>query len=373
MTATPWTFSIPTTIRFGCGVAKELPAIARQYGRRPIVVTGSRLAGDALVAGLRDALDGAPLFSGVTPNPTVEQVDALARIIRDEHRDVVVAIGGGSPIDCAKAASALAVSDAASIREFHSGGRALGSAHLPLVAVPTTAGTGTEVTPISVLDDPAANIKAPLAAPALYPVSAVVDPELTVSMPRFTTAATALDALAHALEGYWSRNHQPICDLAAREAARLVLGNLAAVLENPSDLEGRAALSRAALLGGLAFQLPKNAMVHACAFPLASRHHLAHGTACALTLEFAIRFNAEAIPERLNAFAQYCGFDSPNAVADEVGKLKRLGGLPCSLSEAGILAEAVPQLIDESFHPLIKNNPREVTRQDLERMYAELA
>ena len=373
MNPTPWTFSLPTTIRFGCGVSKELPELARCYGRRPIVVTGSTLINEPNIASLIAVLDASAVFSGVTPNPTVEQVDALAQRIRDEQCDVVVAIGGGSPMDCAKAASALAASDAASIRAFHSGGRSLGAAHLPLIAVPTTAGTGSEVTPFAVLDDAAANLKAPLASPSLYPAYALVDPELTLSLPHFTTAATALDTLTHALEAFWSRNHQPLCDLAAQESARLVFGNLAAVLDTPTALERRENLSYAALLGGMAFQLPKNAMVHACSMPLSKRHHLAHGAACALTLEFAIRFNASVIPERLAAFARYCGFVSVEAMIAKIHELKRLGGLPCTLADAGIDIDDVALLVAESFHPLIKNNPREVRAKDLEQMYAELA
>jgi alcohol dehydrogenase len=372
MTDPPWTFDLPTKIRFGCGVFKELPEIARGYGARSAIVTGMRLANDPALIRLRDALGARVVFSEVTPNPTVEQVDALAGAILAERCDVVIAIGGGSPIDCAKAASALAATGEGSIRDFHSGGKILGAGRIPLIAVPTTAGTGSEVTSIAVLGDTIRNIKAPLASPALYPEHAVVDPKLTLSMSRFITTATALDAFTHAIEGFWSLGHQPICDLAALEAARLIMENLAGVIENPCDLERRTRLSYAALLAGMAFQLQKNAMVHACAFPLSNRIYLSHGAACAFTLEFAIRFNSESAPDRLAQFANYCGYVSTGVMADAVHKLKILGGLPCTLREAGISNDIVPALIAESFHPLMKNNPRKVTPEDLQRMYMEL-
>jgi alcohol dehydrogenase len=191
-------------------------------------------------------------------------------------------------------------------------------------------------------------------------------------MPKEVTAATGLDALSHALEGYWSRNHQPFCDLMARESARLIFTWFETVCRSPGHAEGRRAMAFAATLAGAAFQLPKNAMVHACSFPLSSRFHLAHGTACAFTLEFAIRLNAPAMEGRLEELAAYCGLDGVEAMVSRVRAFKRLGGLPCTLAEAGIRPADVDGLIRESFHPLIRNNPVAVTEADLRRLYAEL-
>jgi alcohol dehydrogenase len=157
------------------------------------------------------------------------------------------------------------------------------------------------------------------------------------------------------------------------EAGRRIFASLPKVLANPVDLAARSDMAYAALLAGMAFQLPKNAMVHACSFPLSSRYHMPHGAACAFTLEFAVRFNAPAMAGRMEQFAAACGFPTVSAMADAIGALKRQGGLPCTLVDAGIPSEALPQLVAESFHPLMKNNPRDVTADDLERMYEELA
>jgi alcohol dehydrogenase len=367
-----WTFQLPTRVSFGDGVAGEAAARAAEYGQRPIIVTDATLAGLPGVQALIASFAGAPVFSEVEPNPTVANVDALARLIRSENADVLVAIGGGSPLDCAKAAACLAPSGVESIRAFHSEGQKLDPRRLPLIALPTTAGTGSEVTPFAVLDDREKEIKGPIAAEALYPTWALVDPELTHSLPRFVTAATALDALCHAIEGYWSKNHQPICDLLAKEAARLIFQHFERVMEDPGDREARAALSYAALIAGMAFQLPKNAMVHACSYPLSNRYHLCHGAACAFTLEFAIRLNAPHTGGRLDAFAAACGLDSPEAMAETIHRFKRLGGLPCTLAEAGIPESAIEAIIAESFHPLINNNPKTVTPDDLQAMYESL-
>ena len=367
-----WTFCLPTRVKFGVGASGSVREVAAAYGERPIVVTDRTLAGLPHVQRIMGMLEGAPVFTEVQPNPTVANVDALARTIREHTCDVVVAIGGGSPMDCAKAAACLCRTEERSVRPFHSEGRKFGADHLPVVAIPTTAGTGSEVTPFSVLDDTEKGIKGPIASDSLYPVHALVDPELTFSLPKFVTAATGLDALCHAIEGYWSKNHQPICDVLAMEAAKLIFAHFETVCTQPEDVEARMAMSYAALLAGMAFQLPKNAMVHACSFPLSNRYHLCHGAACAFTLEFAIRLNAPHMGGRLEAFASACGFDSVDAVAGRIRELKELGGLPCTLADAGIPEDVVPTLIDESFHPLMQNNPKKVTREDLARMYEAL-
>jgi len=367
-----WTFKLPTAVTFGSGGVQQLPQIVAVRGARPLLVADRDLVKLAPFARVQEVLPGVPVFSDVTPDPTVASVDALAARLRAERHDVVVAVGGGSAMDCAKAAACLAAGNLPSIRAVHSEGVPLGSARLPLVAVPTTAGTGSEVTPFAVLSDTEKQVKGPIAGDALYPVHAVVDPELTHSLPLKVTVVTGLDALCHAIEGYWSRNHQPICDVMAIEAARLICANLKRVAQQPSDAEARSAMSYAATLAGAAFQLPKNAMVHACSFPLSARYHMAHGTACAFTLEEAIRFNAPVMGERMTAFLRGAGLGNADELIALVRELKKLGGLPCTLRDAGIKTADIPNLAKESFHPLMRNNPRTMTEADLVAMYERL-
>jgi len=368
-----WTFKLPTAVTFGNGCVQQLPQITAARGSRPLLVADRDLVKLPPFARVQEVLPGVPVFSDVTPDPTVASVDALAARLRAERHDVVVAVGGGSAMDCAKAAACLAAGNLPSIRAVHSEGVALGTARLPLIAVPTTAGTGSEVTPFAVLSDTEKQIKGPIAGDALYPVHAVVDPELTHSLPLKVTVVTGLDALCHAIEGYWSRNHQPICDLMAIEAARLICTNLKRATQQPGDAEARSAMSYAATLAGAAFQLPKNAMVHACSFPLSARYHMAHGTACAFTLEEAIRFNAPVMGQRMTAFLRGAGLSSAEELIALIRELKQLGGLPCTLREAGISTADIPNLAKESFHPLMRNNPRTMTEADLVAMYERLA
>ena len=217
-----------------------------------------------------------------------------------------------------------------------------------------------------------AGVKAPLVHDGLFPTVALVDPELTVTMPRYVTACTGLDALAHAVEGYWSINHQPICDLFALEAVKFVVRHLPVVLEDGSNMEARTGMSMAALLAGLAFYQPKNAAVHACSYPLCTIYHLPHGAACAMTLDHFMRFNAEAMGERGKALAEAAGVEDMAALSHIVADLKRQADLPATLSEIGVTMEALHELVAASFVPLMNNNPRAVTPSDLRSLYTEM-
>jgi alcohol dehydrogenase len=191
-------------------------------------------------------------------------------------------------------------------------------------------------------------------------------------MPPAVTASTGFDALAHAVEGYWSRNHNPISDALALEAVRLVFDHLPDALEDASDTAARAGMSLAALLAGMSFQAPKNAAVHACSFPFSARYHLPHGTACALTLDQFMRFNEPAMGERAERLARAGGFGTLADMADEFARMKAESELPTRLSEFGVTEEDITEIVEESYHPLMDNNPREVSREQLAGIYRQM-
>jgi alcohol dehydrogenase len=367
-----WTFHLPTKIHFGRGISKTLPEYPELSGRRIVVVTGNTVVKLESARAVIDLLNPVAIFDQVRPNPTTENVDTLSELLRNMKAEVVVAVGGGSALDCAKAASCLAMTDDSSIRLYHSEGKTFTGKRIPVITVPTTAGTGSEVTPIAVLDDEEKHFKAPISSQLFYPVSAVIDPDLTLSVPIRVTAATALDALSHTIEGFWSKNHQPICDTLAKESARIILTHLGKLYDNLGDSVLREHLAYAALLAGIAFQLPKNAVIHACSFPLSNRFHLPHGEACAFTMEAAIRLNMPFMDGRMEELAIAAGFDSVTAMTDAITVLKRCAGLPCTLREAGISSDSVALLVKESFHPLLNNNPKAITETDLYRIYDDL-
>lgn len=369
-----WNFKLPTAIKFGVNAAADIRPDIDAFGRKCVLVSDPFLVKLPPIQAIIESLEPAAVFTGVKPNPTVGNVDELAALLRETGAEAVVAIGGGSAMDCAKAASCLAKTSDASIRPYHTGGRAFDRAHgaLPLVTLPTTAGTGAEITPIAVLDDEEKSVKRPMASDLFYPALAVVDPALTLSLPLRLTAMTALDALSHAIEGYWSCNHQPICDILAKEAGKKIFENLPKVFDDLQNLEARTELSYAALIAGIAFHLPKNAIMHACSFVLSSRYQLPHGAACAFTMEEAIRFNAPAMAGRMEEFAGYCGFENVEAMTAAVTVLKKRGLLPATFADAKIPAGELELIVKESFHPLMNNNPRRVTEEALRELYRKL-
>jgi alcohol dehydrogenase len=367
-----WTYKQPTEIVFGVGTRKRLPEMAARFGGRAVLVTDAGLRTMPMVSEALELLGpDAVLFAEVEPNPTVGAVDKLAALLREHNADVAVALGGGSSLDCAKAACSVACHEG-STRQYHSEGKVLDSRHLPLITIPTTAGTGSEVTPISVLDDPEKGIKAPMAHDNFFAKIAIVDPELTLTLPRHVTAMTGFDALSHAIEGYWSKNHQPICDLMALESISLAFKHLPSVLADGSNMDARVGMSMAALLGGLAFQLPKNAAVHACSFSLSSIYHMPHGAACAFTLDHFVRFNAPAMGDRGIALAKAAGFADMNDLADAIAAMKVEAGLPTTLGEVGIGEGALDDLVKGCFHPLMNNNPRPVSAEELKSLYLRM-
>lgn len=276
-------------------------------------------------------------------------------------------------MDCAKAAASVALTGD-SIRKYHGTGISLPREHLPLIAVPTTAGTGSEVTCVSVLSDHANGKKAPIVSDGFYPEAAIVDPELTYTMPSAVTAGTGIDVLSHALEGYWSIGHQPVCDALAVHAAQLVFRYLYRAYQNPKDEEAREKMCEASVTAGLAFTLPKTTSSHACSFPLTNIYHIPHGEACGLTLDYFTRINAHGTGgERVEMLAKSLGFSDADEMADEIYALKKKMGLRCDLKDFRLNEDQIGELVRISRHPNLYNNPVEITDEMLDKMYRILA
>lgn len=371
-----WDYLQPVKIHFGKGRLWEIKTIAKELGlTRGLLVAGPFFFRSGLAEKIIRESEGMIVasFGEISPNPDVTEVDACADVIRRENIGFVVALGGGSPMDCAKAVASVALTED-SIRKYHGTGVALPEAHLPLIAIPTTAGTGSEVTCVSVLSDHANGKKAPIVSEGFYPAAAIIDPELTYTMPPQVTAGTGIDVLSHAIEGYWSKGHQPICDTLAIHAARLVFEYLFRAYENPQDEEAREKMCEASVIAGLAFTLPKTTSSHACSFPLTNIYRIPHGEACGLTLDHFIRINAHGEGgERVEYLAHRLGFTDADALADAVLELKHKMGLRCDLHDLNLSDEQIAELVRISRHPNLYNNPVEITDEMLEEMYRTLA
>lgn len=371
-----WDYLQPVKIHFGKGRVKEIKEIARELGcERGLLVAGPFFFKSGFAEKVIKESEGMIVasFGEVSPNPDVVEVDACAEVIRQKNIGFVVALGGGSPMDCAKAAASVALTSD-SIRKYHGIGVAMPEKHLPLIAVPTTAGTGSEVTCVSVLSDHANGKKAPIVSEGFYPAAAIIDPELTYTMPPQVTAGTGIDVLSHAIEGYWSKGHQPICDVLAMHAAELVFKYVYRAYRKPDDEEAREKMCEASLIAGLAFTLPKTTSSHACSFPLTNIYHIPHGEACGLTLDYFIRINAKGEGgERVEEFARRIGFKDAEEMADAVLELKKKMGLRCDLKDLELNDDQIAELVRISRHPNLYNNPAEITDEMLDEMYRYLA
>lgn len=373
-----WEFNLPVKLVFGNGKRNQLETYVDEInGTRGVLVCSRSFAKNGLADEFVKLSNNklVAVFSDVRPNPTTENVDDCVKLIREKHADFAVALGGGSPMDCCKAACAIAKGNDV-IRSYHTGGKAVDANEaIPMIAVTTTSGTASEVTNISVLTDTNLNLKNPMNDPAMYPKIAVIDPELTVSVPKQITASTGLDVLAHAIESYWSSINQPVCTACAIYSARLVFEWLEKAYNNPTDLTAREKMAEASIVAGVAFSHPRTTGSHACSFPLTNIYGVPHGEACAFTLDYFVKFNARYADSdgRISALAKDCGFSSAEEMANEITAMKKRMGMRTTLAEIGCTTdEQIKELTQKSMSMLMTRNPIPLTEENIYEMYQSL-
>lgn len=308
--------------------------------------------------------------------PTVAHFESLLVAARAFRPDAVIGLGGGSPMDAAKLVAALCHSPQ-SIHDVWGIGN-LAPRSLPLLCIPTTAGTGSEVSPNAVLLDEAACAKKAVISPHLVPDAAFIDPALTHTVPPHVTAATGLDALTHCVEAYTSKVAHPLADTWALDGIRHIAAHLVTVVREPANSEGRLHVALGSLYGGFCLGPVNTTAVHALSYPLGSRHHIPHGHANAILLPHVFRFNSTATPHRHAAVALALGAsagptDRATAAAgcDRLGQLIAATGLEMRLSALHIAESEIPALAAEGLAVtrLMRNNPRPMTQQDAEWIY----
>ena len=358
-------YAQPVKIFFGPGKFELLGSVLDELkAERCVVACGRHFAPTARAMQEKERRICA-VFGQVEQNPQLSGVIETARLAREHGADTVIGIGGGSSIDTAKFAAAIAPGEGEALA-YYRGERPFPDKRLTIIAVPTTAGTGSEVTQVSVVSH--GTEKRTINNPVFMPTAAIVDPLLSSTVPPRTTMNTGLDAMAHALEGYWSKNHQPISDLMAIEAVRLILRNLETAWRDGGDLEARSSMALASLLGGLAFALPKTAACHACSYPLSENYHLPHGEACAFTLDSFVRINAD---ERLEYLCQAVGLRDTEELAERIRALKELAGLRRTLGDLGEV-DLDKLCHDCAVHGLMNNNPVRMDEARLREMFEAL-
>ena len=364
-------WSYPTSIKFGAGRIKELPQACAAAGiKKPLLVTDRGLASLPVTGNALDILDSAGLgraiFCDVDLNPNEINLAAGVEAFKAGSHDGIVAFGGGSGLDLGKLI-ALMVGQTRPVWDFEDIGdwwtRADAMGIAPIIAVPTTAGTGSEVGRAGVLTNSETHTKKIIFHPNLMPQTAICDPELTVGMPAMITAGTGMDAFAHCLEAFSSPHYHPMSQGIALEGMRIVKDNLIKVFKDGKDLDARAEMMSAAAMGAIAFQKGLGA-IHALSHPIGAMFHTHHGTTNAVVMQPVLLFNKPGIKSRIDQAAAYLQIDGGfNGFYDFVGSLNNDLNIPANLTELGVPGDRCDDIVIGALEdPNTGGNPVEMTK-----------
>ena len=375
-------FQMSGKLIFGKGALEELPEAVRRIGAgKAFVVTDPGLVragiAEKLLGILSEADVSTALYDKVEPDPRIEVVWDCHEAARSSQCEVLIGLGGGSALDTAKVTAVL-LGNSGALQDYF-GIDNIPHRGLPTVMIPTTAGTGSEVTPIAVLSDKQAQLKKGIVSDHLYADVALIDPELAVTLPPQVTAYTGVDALTHAIEAYTNKFAHPFIDTFALAAIQLIGRYLKRAVAEGSDLEARYHMAMASLYGGMCLGSVNTAAVHAMAYPLGGMFDVPHGIANALLLPYVMQFNLESCPERFARIAdalgrpngEFAAAPSAEASVDAVRELCSEVGIVSRLGDLDIPEESIDQMAAGALKVtrLMKNNPRAMTLQDVKTIY----
>ena len=340
----PFEFWMPVKVCFHAGASKEAASYIR--GSSVLIISDPFLYKSGAAKAVGDSLKGKKVayFSDIEPNPSCESADTAAAAARSINADCIIGLGGGSAMDVAKVVACL-TTNAGSIYDYYSGGtNAFEKRETTLICIPTTAGTGSEVTNVGVYTNQNLKIKMPMVNDLFWPDAAIIDPELTYTLPPAVTASTGMDAFCHAIEAYWNKNSQPMCDFLALGAMKMILENIKQAFETPENQEARGAMMVSALVAGVAFSQTRTTGIHALSFPLTAEFGANHGTACAITLPAFIR--SVENNAKMNGLISYLGYGSLVEFADAIASLMKSMKMPVHLREIGVKEEDLEHIAE---------------------------
>ncbi|GAB3018373.1 iron-containing alcohol dehydrogenase [Niabella terrae] len=365
----------PGKLVFGNGCFEQLPEVISGLRPARVFIATIQALEQRVQSGIADhlAAEGIKVLidTGIRQEPGFADFEQLMQRVKPFDPDIVLGIGGGSVLDIAKLVAAQLGNE--QVLADYIGNGLLSGRDRKLICVPTTSGTGSEVSPNAILVDESDHQKKGIISPYLVPDMVFVDPLLTVSLPPAITAATGIDALTHCMEAYTNKFAQPFVDMMAYEGMRLIAAHIVRTVEQGDDVDARAQVAMGSLLGGFCLGPVNTAGVHALSYPLGSKFHLAHGLSNALLLPFVMEYNIPAAPSRYAAVARALGCtpaadDAATAArgVERVRELNRACGIPAGLRTLGIDAASIPELAREAMkvQRLLKNNPREITEKD---------
>ncbi len=373
-------FRVPQNIIFGMGSLHQLPDILKESASTTVYLIsdrGLKAAGvvDRITKLITEAGIACHEYLDVIPNPTVDIVDAATQGYISSGADSIIALGGGSPMDVAKAVGILA-KYGGKITDYE-GAQKVPGPIVPLIAIPTTAGTGSEVTASSVITDEARNYKMAVISYYLFPDHAILDPSLIMTLPAHVAAACGIDAFIHAEEAYVSKMANPFTDAMAEKAMALIGGNIRRFIASRDDEEAACAMMLGSTFAGLAFSWAKLGNVHAMSHPVSGFFHVAHGVANAILLPTIAEYNALADKGRYFVVYNYIADKkvaqkdfTPKMLTDALRQINKDLGIPASLSEVGVTQDKIPLMaLDAMKSGNVAVNPRQTTLKDVEMLY----
>jgi alcohol dehydrogenase len=372
----PFVLHLRTRVVFGDGALAQVGEIARQLGfTRTLLVADAGMIGAGYVDRALESLDKAGIsvsrFHDFGANPDSRMVEAGRVCAAGQRVDSIVALGGGSALDCAKGIN-FVLTNGGAMRDYRGHGKA-SQPMLPAIGVPTTAGTGSEAQSYAIISDAETHVKMACGDPKAAFRVAILDPALTVSQPRELTAVAGYDALSHAVESFVTSRRTPVSDIFAREAWRLLEANYERVLLNPADLEARSAMLVGANLAGTAIEHSMLGATHACANPLTAQYGTTHGIAIAVMLPHVVRFNDDVVPARYAELMRMAGQVrdmNGEGLARRLEQLARAAGLPVALRDLGVKVADLPELADAAAEQWTGTfNPRPFDRDAALRLY----
>lgn len=373
-------FKVPQTIEFGVGSLKKLPQMLKEMGSEHVCLISDRgMESLGVVKRVEDIIKGEGIaitsFLDVVPNPTVENVNAATAVYKESGATSIIALGGGSPMDLSKAVGVLA-QYGGKITDYE-GPHLVPGPIVPMIAIPTTAGTGSEVTASAVITDEERNWKFSIFSYNNIPKYAILDPELIMTLPEHIAAATSLDAWIHAMEAYVSTAASPFSDAMAEKAMELIGGNIRRFVANRSDVDAACAMMLGSNFAGIAFAWARLGNVHAMSHPVSAFFHVPHGVANSVIMPTVMEYNALADAGRYEVMYNYLREGSgmidnftPDMFVEELRNINATMNIPSSLSEVGVTADLIPQMAEDAMKSgNVLVNPRHTTLKDMVMLF----
>lgn len=378
-----YSFNASTRLIFGIGSITKLSSVIEEYdSKKVLIITDKGVVNAGILDKVRSILDKIPIeygvFDEVESDPSTFIIERVYEDAKKKEAHIIIALGGGSSIDTSKGVSLL-MGNNGKLQDF-AGVNKVKNKGIPLIAIPTTAGTGSEVTNFAVLSDLEANTKFTITSSLISPDVAILDPELTLTLPAKITAATGLDALTHAIEAYTSVISEPISDALAIKAMNLIYRHLPKAVHRGSNLESRTEMLQAELMAGIAFNNAFLGLCHAIASPLGALCHLSHGLANAIMLPYVMKFNYIVVPEKYINIASSFGiklegkdlYEDAYKAVEAVEKLTQVCDMPNKLSQVGVKEELLDQIARDSLLSIqLKFNCREASEDQIRNILKE--